>query len=95
MLGERRDGEVGHACGFDDAALDEATEVDDQPFSLVAGTHDSKALSRLQRDDASGRKRGLLDVGGAVVEVVCDEDGARVLAHQTAWVSLPCPPWIE
>ena len=79
MVGERHDGDVGHACCLDDAALDEAAEVDDQRLAFVAGAHDSKALSGFQRDDASNREGGLVDVGGAVVEVVGDEDGARVL----------------
>ena len=79
LVGQRYDGDVGHAGGLDDAALDEAAEVDDQRLGFVAGAHDSKALPRLQRDDASGREGGLVDVGGAVVEVVGDQDGARVL----------------
>ena len=79
MVGERHDGDVGHVCGLDDAALDEAAEVDDERLALVAGAHCRKRLSRLQRHDASGRERCLVDVGGAVVEVVGDENGASVL----------------
>ena len=79
LVGERHDGDVGHAGCLDDATLDEAAKVDDQRLTFVAGTHGGKALSRLQRDDASGPECGFVDVGGAVVEVVGDEDGARVL----------------
>ena len=79
LEGERHDGDMGHLSRLDDAALDEAAEVDDERLAAVTGTNDRKRLPRLQRDDAPFWERRLVDVGGAVVEVVGDEHGAGML----------------
>ena len=79
LIGQRHDGDVGHLRRFDDAALDKAAEVDDQRFTLAAIARILERLPRLQRDDTASRQRRLVDIGGAVVEVVGDEDCASML----------------
>ena len=76
---DRHDGDVCHFSGFDDAAFDEATEVEHQRRVLQALDDRGDSLARLQGDDAIGGQRRFVDVGGAVVVVVGDEDATRVL----------------
>ena len=79
LVGERHDGNVGDLGCFDDAALDEPTEVDDERRSLEVLRPVLDGLSRLQGDDAAVRESGVVDVGGTVVEVVGEEHAAAVL----------------
>lgn len=79
MVGERHDDDLGDVGRLNHATLDEPAEVDDERLPLVAAGDVGQRLPWLQRLDAIGRKCCLVDVGGAVVEVVGDEDGARVL----------------
>ena len=53
--------------------------VDDERLALEAVTDGFERLPRLQGDDARAGKGCLVDVGGAVVEVVGDEHRARML----------------
>lgn len=79
MIGERHDGDVGEFRRFDDAALDEPAEVDDErlAFEVVGPVLDG--LPRLQCDDAALGECRLVDVGGAVVEIVGERDSASML----------------
>ena len=79
LVGERHDGDMGHLCRLDDAALDEAAEVDDERLALVAVADGFERLPGLQGDDAPSGEGCLVDVGGAGVEVVGDQHGACVL----------------
>jgi hypothetical protein len=88
---QRHDCDVGHFGRLDDAALDEATEVDDQWRSFERAADVGKRLFRLQSDNAAGGERGLVDVGGAGGEVVGDQDGARVLGVSDGVGGLPLP----
>lgn len=79
MVGERHDGDVGDLGRFDDAALDEPAEVDDERRSLEVLRPVLDGLAWLQGDDAAVRESGVVDVGGTVVEVVGEEHAAAVL----------------
>ena len=79
LIRERHDGDVGEPRRLDDAALDEPAEVDDEwlAFEVVGPVLDG--LPRLQGYDAAFGKCRLVDVGGAIVEVVGEQDSAAVL----------------
>lgn len=79
LIRQRHDGDVGQLRRFDDAALDEPAEVDDEwlAFEVVGPVLDG--LPRLQGYDAAFGKCRLVDVGGAIVEVVGKQDSAAVL----------------
>ncbi len=79
LIRQRHDGDVGHLSRFDDAALDEPAEVDDERLAAKVLGGVLEGLAGLQRDDASGWKSGLVDVGGTVVEVVGDEHATAML----------------
>lgn len=79
LVGERHDGDVGDLGRLDDAALDEPAEVDDERRSLEVLRPVLDGLAWLQGDDAAVRESGVVDVGGAVVEVVGEEHAAAVL----------------
>ena len=69
----------------------EPAEVDDErlPFEMVRPVLDG--LSRLQRNNAALGKRGFVDVGGTVIEVVGKQDGAAVfgIADGVCRLTLP------
>lgn len=79
LVGERHDGDVGDLGRLDDAALDETAEVDDERRSLEVLGPVLDGLAGLQGDDAAIGESGVVDVGGAVVEVVGEEHAAAVL----------------
>lgn len=79
LIRERHDGDVGERRCLDDAAFDEAAEVDHDGCGRELGDPVADGLPRLQGHDAAFGERGLVDVGGAVVEVVGDQDSAAVL----------------
>ena len=79
LIGERHDGHIGELCRLDDAAFDEASEVDDERLARKVVSPVLHGLPRFQCDDAAFRKCRLVDVGGAVVEVVGEQDAAAVL----------------
>lgn len=79
MIRERHDGDVGELCRLDDAAFDEASEVNDDGRGRKLGDPVFDGLAWLQGDDAAFRECRLVDVGGAVVEVVGEQDATAML----------------
>ena len=73
------DSDVGERRCLDDAALDEAAEVNDERLACEVVGPVLDGLPRLQGDNAAFRKCRLVDVGGAVVEVVGEQDATAVL----------------
>ena len=80
MVGKRHHDDVGEHSNFDDAALDEPAEVQNERLALLECCHAGERLPRLPRDDAVGGQGRLVDVNGVVIEVVGDENAAACLA---------------
>ena len=76
LHGVRETGPLGR---LDNLGSGEPAEVDDERRILEVLRPVLDGLPRLQRDNAAFRERGLVDVGGAVVEVVGEQDSAAVL----------------
>lgn len=79
LVGKRHHGHISDVGRFQNAALDKATEINDERVTFVARGYGLERLSRFEGDNAARRERRFVDVGGAVVEVVGDEDAAAML----------------
>ncbi len=64
--------------GLDDAAFDPSSEVDDDALGRIAVEHGSKRLAGLQDFDRALRQGRLIDVGGAVLKIIGDQEGIGV-----------------
>ena len=91
LIGERHDGHVGHFRGFDDAAFDEPTEVDDQGRALHVTLDVRERLTGLQGEDAPVRQSCLVDIGCSVVVVIGNEDGIGVFGIADGMGGFPLP----
>ena len=97
LVGERNDGDVGHLRRLDDAALNKAAEVDDERLALEIRRPILDGLARLERDNASCGKGCLINVGGAGIDVVGEQDGSgmRGVADGVRRLTLPSFDGVE
>jgi hypothetical protein len=91
LIGERHDADVGHLGGFNHAAFDEASEVEDQRLAFEAGSSGFQRLSRLECRDASSWKSRFIDISGPVIEVVGDQHATAVFGVADSVGRLPLP----
>jgi hypothetical protein len=76
LIGQRHNGDIGQLGGLNDAAFNEPAEVDDERLAVTLLLHTGEGLARLQSQDAAATEGGRINVGGAGIEVVGDQDGA-------------------
>lgn len=78
LIGERHDADVGHLRGFDHAAFDEASEVENKRLALEARGSGFQRLTRLESRDAPSWKSRFIDISSPVVEVIGDQHTTAV-----------------
>ena len=91
LIGKWHDADVGHLRGFNHAAFNEASKVEDQRLAFEARGSRFQRLSWLERSDASSWQSCLVDVGGAVIEVVGDQHATTMLGVADSVRRLPLP----